>query len=104
MVLSELPSSRLQVLRGLGGGDWFDAHREKGAEKKKERAPKLRIGEALAKNPRGEGERAGGTKQLERLRECDADLLDSDVIQDVRQGDAAHGGNDEDEIHICVNP
>src|SRR5206468_8354932 len=47
---------------------------------------------------------AGRTEKLERLREGNADLSDGHVIKDMRQRNAADGGNDQDEIHLrsCV--
>ena len=52
---------------------------------------------------RGEGERAERAKELESLREGDAEFLNGDVIKNVRHGDADHGGNDEDEIYVSAH-
>ena len=51
-------------------------------------------------NESGKSERADGAEELERLREGHADLVDSDVIQDVGKRDADHGGKDEDQVHL----
>src|SRR5215212_4531749 len=49
----------------------FNAHGEKRAEKKQPRAPKLWRREPFAKEKRRQGERAGRTNELERLRKSD---------------------------------
>ena len=67
-------------------------------------APELGGGQPLAKKQRGKPERAGRTKELQRLGKRDPHLPDRDVIQDMRQADAGHGGNDQDDVHVEPRP
>ena len=80
--------------------DRFGAHGEECAEKENGCAPKLSLAETFAINPSGECERGGGTEKLERLGERDADLSDCYVIEDVCEGNAAHRGNDKNEVNV----
>lgn len=81
----------------------FYLHGEKRAEEEKSCAPDLRLGEALAEKERGQTERARRTKKLERLGKSDADLANGDVVQNVREADAGHGGDDEDDVHSRID-
>ena len=60
-------------------------------------------GEPLAKEKGGEPEGTSRTKKLESLREGDADLPDGDVIQNVRETDAGHRGDDQNDIYACAD-
>src|SRR6266404_1335499 len=90
----------LDIFSGLGDGGGFGLHGEEGANEKNGGADELGVSESLVKNERGKCERADRAEQLETLRKCDADLADRDVIQDVGERDAAHGGDNQDEIHV----
>lgn len=52
------------------------------------------------KNKCGKPERADRTKQLQALREGDANFMNGHVIENVRQGDARHCRDDQNKIHL----
>ena len=58
------------------------------------------MSETLSINPGGERQRPGRTKQLEGLRECNADLTDGDVVQDMGKCNAAYCGDDKDQVNV----
>src|SRR5204863_1522039 len=90
----------VDVLGGFSCNRGFGAHGEEGAEEEDGRAPELGVGEAFVENPGGKCHCADGTEELECLGEGDPDLVNGDVIQNVREGDAAYRGNDEDKIDL----
>jgi len=92
--------AELDILCRFGCGSRFHAHSEEGAEEQNGGAPQLRVGEAFVKNPGGKGQRAGGTKELQSLRERDADFANRDVIQNVGERNAADRGNDENDVNV----
>ncbi len=57
------------------------------------------MGKAFVENNRGKNERAERAEKLQRLRERDAEFLDGHVVENVRDGDAEDGGNDQDEVN-----
>ena len=95
--------SRLKVFRRFGGGDGLGAHGEERADEQNCGAEQLGVGETFMKNDRGKTEGADGAKQLKRLSKSDADLVDGYVIQNVGKRDATDGGNDQDEIDLCID-
>ena len=58
----------------------------------------------FVKEEHGKSQRARWTNQLEGLREGDAHLANGDVIQNVGETDAGHGGDDQDNIHAGGYP
>ena len=78
----------------------FHPRREEGAEEQDGRAPELRRGETLVKNPGRKRERAERAEQLQGLRKRDADLADGDVVEDMRERDAEHRGDDQDPVDV----
>ena len=51
-------------------------------------------------NPGGECHGHGGTNKLERLSQCDSDLLDRDVIQNVGKRNADDSRKDENQVRL----
>jgi hypothetical protein len=98
-LLSEAEKA-LQIFGGFDCCRRFDSHGEECAKEENGGAPQLRVSETFPKNPGGERQRAGGTEQLERLRESNADLADGDVVQDMGKRNAAHRRDDKSEINM----
>src|SRR6266581_6127370 len=98
-MLSEAEKA-LQIFGGFDCCRWFDSHGKECAKEENGGAPQLRVSEALSINPGGERQRAGGTEQLEGLRECNADLTDGDVVQDMSKRNAAYCGDDKDQVNM----
>src|SRR6266404_5945772 len=90
----------LDVFCGFNHDCRFDSHGEEGAKEENGSAPNLRVSETFAKNPGGECQRAGGTKELERLSERNTDLVDGHVVQDMCERNAANGRDDKNEINV----
>ena len=92
----------LEIFRRLNCRGRFHAHGEKCPQ---EQNPSSRavLSQTFPKNPGGQSKRTKRTKELQCLREGDADFLNRDVVENVRDGDAGHGGNDKNEIHVSAN-
>ena len=76
------------------------AHGKEGPEEENAGAPQLWRAEPFMKDPGGKSERTGGTKKLQRLRECDPDFTDRDVIENMGGGDAGDRRDDENEVDL----
>ena len=81
----------LDVFCGFNHDCRFDSHGEEGTEEENGSAPNLRVSETFAENPGRECQRAGGTKELERLCERDTDFVDGHIVQNMCERDAANG-------------
>src|SRR5439155_25219601 len=94
------PRTVLEILRRLGCGDGLGAHGQERAEEQNGRAPDLGMSETFAVNPRRKSHCAGRAEKLERLGKGHADLSDGHIVKDMRERDAAHGGDDQDQINL----
>src|ERR1044071_1150600 len=94
-----VPTCQLEIFRRGWCFSGFDPHGKKGAKKQNDGAPDLRGSEPFAKKKRGKPEGTGGTKKLESLRESNSDLPDRDIVENVRESDAGHRGNNQNDIH-----
>ena len=56
------------------------------------------MAQARVKNPGGKGEGGGRAKELQGLGESDTDFADGNIIEDMRDGDAADRGHDQDKV------
>ena len=92
--------ARSNILGRFTRGDRFDSHGEERTQEQNSRAPKLSVGEPFVENPGGECHGHGGTNKLERLSQCDSDLLDRDVIQNVGKRNADDSRKDENQVRL----
>src|SRR5437773_7665555 len=90
----------LDILYGFNHDCRFDSHCEEGTVEENGSAPNLRVSETLAKNPGGKCQRAGGTKELERLRERNPDLGDGNILRNMCERQGANGCDNKKEINV----
>ena len=94
----------LEIFRRFDYRSRPDSHGQESADKQNGGAPNLSVSETFAVNPGGESHCTGGTEKLKRLGERYANLSDCYIVKDMRQRNAAHGGDDQNEVNVrsCV--
>src|SRR6266496_4611247 len=91
---------RSNILRSFGRGDRFHAHGQERTKEQNGGAPKLSLSQSFTINPSREAQSECRAKELKRLRERHADFTNGDVVQDVRQRDAGHSRDDQNQVYL----
>src|SRR6266496_1383925 len=91
---------RSNILRSFGRGDRFHAHGQERTKEQNGGAPKLSLSQSFTINPIREAQSECRAKEMKRLRERHADFTNGDVVQDVRQRNAGHSRDDQNEVYL----